>query len=628
MQLQCAEINSTPSTHASLRGTFGEPIMRDVGEITVSKASEWRSERAGTFEASPYELFHVQLYHPNVAAETRGVETSLIPNGGMDSWHPANLETMEPPPISHSINNLPVQSEQPFNSHTFLPPAARPNVPRKYTAEDWEAQKSEIARLYNDGTLENVRNFMSQRHGLNATPKQYKDRIRKWGFDKNIKTEEMEAMIRKQQERALQKKGTAFRVRKRPINPEKINRYIKEHPERPGPHDNLDVDINIESAATPAGISVYTPSNTGPRTPLAAPSPQEISNGYTVASPQHTFSSEAQNPNLYRFDFVNRQTSDPPSILSNPALFSTSPTPRPHTPHNSAVNPASITPNSRSPSPAISISSIIRSTTSTFTGQSPAIAPRTLSILPQVSSLSSEGFQNKARLSLSGLSSSTQTESHVTASPEKRYNQEEEEQLRGELSMMAIMFGESHSEYLSKSTELAWVLSRQGRYKSAEEIIRIPLSVYPNKNADDIHKFEALNALGAILCYQGSYTKAEKIFMRTIQFKKGLLGSEHDSTLETALYAEQERWQEAENLIVQVMDASKRVLGQEHPGTIRRIVCLAHIWKGYGRYAEALELKEECVQLYTRVLGKEHPETVSCTEEFLAWQIENIESGA
>lgn len=116
----------------------------------------------------------------------------------------------------------------------------------------------------------------------------------------------MEAMIRKQRERALTRnKASAFRVRKRPVNQEKINRYISEHLKRPGSNNDLDIDMDIDSAgmigarfvkhatidnangkciATPAGISVYTPSNTGPRTPLATSSPQGSSNGDTSAS--------------------------------------------------------------------------------------------------------------------------------------------------------------------------------------------------------------------------------------------------------------------------------------------------------------------------------------------------------
>ena len=115
----------------------------------------------------------------------------------------------------------------------------------------------------------------------------------------------MEAMIRKQRERALTKnKASAFRVKKRPVNQEKINRYISGH-QRPGSNDDLDIDMDVDQAgmiaaifvkhatiddanhkciATPAGISVYTPSDTGPRTPLAASSPLGNSNGYSAAS--------------------------------------------------------------------------------------------------------------------------------------------------------------------------------------------------------------------------------------------------------------------------------------------------------------------------------------------------------
>jgi hypothetical protein len=59
----------------------------------------------------------------------------------------------------------------------------------------------------------------------------------------------MEAMIRKQKERAMaSNKASAFRVRKRPVNQEKINRYINEHPKRSGSNDDSDVEFNIDSA--------------------------------------------------------------------------------------------------------------------------------------------------------------------------------------------------------------------------------------------------------------------------------------------------------------------------------------------------------------------------------------------
>jgi hypothetical protein len=70
----------------------------------------------------------------------------------------------------------------------------------------------------------------------------------------------MEAMIRKQQERALTShKASAFRVRKRPVSQEKINRYINEHPKQPGSHDDLDVDMNIDLVGMIAAVFTCDP---------------------------------------------------------------------------------------------------------------------------------------------------------------------------------------------------------------------------------------------------------------------------------------------------------------------------------------------------------------------------------
>lgn len=64
-------------------------------------------------------------------------------------------------------------------------------------------------------------------------------------------------MIRKQRERALtMNKASAFRVRKRPVNQEKINRYISEHFKRSGSNDDLDIEMDIDSAGMIAAIFV------------------------------------------------------------------------------------------------------------------------------------------------------------------------------------------------------------------------------------------------------------------------------------------------------------------------------------------------------------------------------------
>jgi hypothetical protein len=88
--------------------------------------------------------------------------------------------------------------------------------------------------------------------------KQYKDRIAKWGLEKKIKTDEMEAMIRKQQERALIGKQSAFRVRKKPVASQKISRYMKEHCI---PALAANEDMNVDGSMDIAGKIDFFASN-------------------------------------------------------------------------------------------------------------------------------------------------------------------------------------------------------------------------------------------------------------------------------------------------------------------------------------------------------------------------------
>jgi hypothetical protein len=56
-------------------------------------------------------------------------------------------------------------------------------------------------------------------------------------------------MIRKQQERALKGKQSAFRVRKKPVASEKISRYIKEHYiPASGANEGMNMDWSMDVA--------------------------------------------------------------------------------------------------------------------------------------------------------------------------------------------------------------------------------------------------------------------------------------------------------------------------------------------------------------------------------------------
>ena len=93
-----------------------------------------------------------------------------------------------------------------------------------------------------------------------------------------------------------------------------------------------------------------------------------------------------------------------------------------------------------------------------------------------------------------------------------RYRQTDEDNLRWELSTLEILHGNNHPETLCILSELGVVLINQGRFRSAEEVIRRLVNSYQNENGNnDIERLEALELLGEVLRLQGFYLKPKKI---------------------------------------------------------------------------------------------------------------------
>jgi hypothetical protein len=65
----------------------------------------------------------------------------------------------------------------------------------------------------------------------------------------------MEAMIWKREERQSESnKQTAFRLRGRPVNERKIERYVRDHPKQLATGDSVDMDRNMSMASMIASI--------------------------------------------------------------------------------------------------------------------------------------------------------------------------------------------------------------------------------------------------------------------------------------------------------------------------------------------------------------------------------------
>ncbi|KAN0099735.1 hypothetical protein V8E51_013510 [Hyaloscypha variabilis] len=122
------------------------------------------------------------------------------------------------------------------------------------TAQDWERHRPLIKRLYVDERmkLKEVVDFMASQHGHIATPKMYKDRIKKWRLEKKNKESDMLAILRQKTQRDTVGKASAFRVRGQPVTIEEVLQYFKRK-------RNIR-DEEAYNAPTPSDVSCRTPS--------------------------------------------------------------------------------------------------------------------------------------------------------------------------------------------------------------------------------------------------------------------------------------------------------------------------------------------------------------------------------
>ncbi|KAL9035312.1 MAG: hypothetical protein Q9180_004928, partial [Flavoplaca navasiana] len=100
---------------------------------------------------------------------------------------------------------------------------------RPSQSNDWEEHRDIVQQLYvtEDKSLPDVVDEMKRKHQFYATERQYKRRITEWQLDKNVKDEEMRAILAVEAVRLRQGKKSTFHVRGRIVNRKKIDRFVQ-----------------------------------------------------------------------------------------------------------------------------------------------------------------------------------------------------------------------------------------------------------------------------------------------------------------------------------------------------------------------------------------------------------------
>ncbi|KAF9770240.1 hypothetical protein IL306_012241 [Fusarium sp. DS 682] len=205
---------------------------------------------------------------------------------------------------------------------------------------------------------------------------------------------------------------------------------------------------------------------------------------------------------------------------------------------------------------------------------------------------------------------------YAPSPPHYRFKQADEDRLRTELSVSETLFGFEHTQTLDILAKLATVLFEQGRFKSAENMIRKALEGYQKiVGGDGIHNLDALDLLASIKFEQGLYRQGEKLLESTYESKKAALGEEHPSTLAcmhrlVAAYTYQGWWGKAEVLSERLSETSTRGLGEENRLTLLIKSILGHIYRQLGKYEAAEKLITQSLKLSKKVLGDDDPDTL------------------
>jgi hypothetical protein len=117
------------------------------------------------------------------------------------------------------------------------------------------------------------------------------------------------------------------------------------------------------------------------------------------------------------------------------------------------------------------------------------------------------------------------------------------------------------------------------------------------------------------LSRQGKYADAERIQHEVHEVEKRVLGAEHPDTLTSAgnlatSLSYQRKHADAERIQREVHEAQKRVLGAEHPNTLSSAGNLAMSLADQGKYVEAEEMLHAAFASLQRVRGPAHPNTL------------------
>lgn len=178
-------------------------------------------------------------------------------------------------------------------------------------------------------------------------------------------------------------------------------------------------------------------------------------------------------------------------------------------------------------------------------------------------------------------------------------------------------FGKMHPNYATSLNNLARILLTTGEYTKAEPLYIETLEIIKTTLGEENQFYaSALNNLAIIYKNTGNYIKAEPLYIRSIEiYKKGSGESSSEYALSlnnlAVLYHIMGNYEKAEQKYAQALQITKNVVGVNHPDYAKSLNNLAHLYDDIGKYSKAEPLFLQSLEILKKTLGKNHPDYAS-----------------
>jgi tetratricopeptide (TPR) repeat protein len=172
-------------------------------------------------------------------------------------------------------------------------------------------------------------------------------------------------------------------------------------------------------------------------------------------------------------------------------------------------------------------------------------------------------------------------------------------------------------ELATSLNELGLLYHYQGKYSEAEPLVLRSLEIRERElGVEHPHVAQSLNNLAEFYRLRGKYNEAESLYLRSFKIIESQLGEEHPHVATSLnnlaeLYRAQGKYKEAAPLFLQSLEIRERQLGLAHPHVATSLNNLAGLYQSQGKYSEAESLHRRSLEIRERQLGAEHPDVAN-----------------